>query len=77
MVVDQLCETIAFLILQFVMYRQQEISSGDTRPYILKTTDYGKTWMMITNGLKENDYNRCVREDPIIAAFYMQVWKWA
>ena len=38
--------------------------SGDTKPYILKTTDYGKTWTMITNGLKENDYNRCVREDP-------------
>lgn len=38
--------------------------SGDNKPYILKTTDYGKTWTMITNGLKDNDYNRCVREDP-------------
>ena len=38
--------------------------SGDNNPYILKTTDYGKTWKMITNGLKKNVYNRCVREDP-------------
>ncbi len=38
--------------------------SGDTKPYILKTTDYGNTWKMITNGLNENTYNRCVREDP-------------
>lgn len=38
--------------------------SGDNKPYILKTSDYGKTWMMITNGLNENIYNRCVREDP-------------
>jgi photosystem II stability/assembly factor-like uncharacterized protein len=38
--------------------------SGDKKPYILKTTDYGKTWTMITHGLKEDVYNRCVREDP-------------
>jgi photosystem II stability/assembly factor-like uncharacterized protein len=38
--------------------------SGDNKPYILKTSDYGKTWTMITHGLKDNDYNRCVREDP-------------
>ncbi len=38
--------------------------SGDYTPYILKTTDYGKTWTMITNGLDGNIYNRCVREDP-------------
>lgn len=38
--------------------------SGDTKPYILKTNDYGITWTMITNGLDEHVYNRCVREDP-------------
>ncbi len=38
--------------------------SGDNKPYILKTNDYGKTWGMITNGLDVNIYNRCVREDP-------------
>ncbi|MBK9731596.1 MAG: hypothetical protein IPO83_09955 [Chitinophagaceae bacterium] len=24
----------------------------------------GKTWMLITTGLNENVYTRCVREDP-------------
>lgn len=38
--------------------------SDDSRPYIFKTNDYGKTWTLITNGLPENTYNRCVREDP-------------
>ncbi|HRH60125.1 MAG TPA: hypothetical protein PL045_06115, partial [Chitinophagaceae bacterium] len=38
--------------------------SGDNKPYILKTSDYGKTWTMIANGMNENIYNRCVREDP-------------
>ncbi|MBK9980996.1 MAG: glycosyl hydrolase [Saprospiraceae bacterium] len=36
----------------------------DTHPYIYRTTDYGKTWTMITNGLPANVYSRCVREDP-------------
>jgi photosystem II stability/assembly factor-like uncharacterized protein len=38
--------------------------SDDTKPYIFKTNDYGKTWLLITKGLPENTYNRCVREDP-------------
>ena len=38
--------------------------SGDKRPYILRTGDYGKTWTMITGGLNDYIYNRCVREDP-------------
>jgi len=38
--------------------------SDDTHPYIYKTTDYGKTWTKITDGLPENMYNRCVRNDP-------------
>lgn len=37
---------------------------GDTKPYLLKTADFGKTWVMITNGLNEHIYSRCVREDP-------------
>ena len=35
---------------------------GDMQPYIFKTSDYGKTWTKITNGLPM--YNRCVRNDP-------------
>ena len=38
--------------------------SDDNKPYIFKTADYGKSWTLITNGLNQNTYNRCVREDP-------------
>ncbi len=38
--------------------------SGDNKPYIVKTSDYGKTWTMITGGMNDKIYNRCVREDP-------------
>ncbi len=36
----------------------------DFKPYIYKTTDYGRTWKKITTGLPENEYTRVVREDP-------------
>ncbi len=36
----------------------------DSKAYIFKTNDYGKTWKLITHGLPANVYNRCVREDP-------------
>ncbi len=38
--------------------------SDDTKPYLFKTADYGKTWTLITTGLPQNIYTRCVREDP-------------
>ncbi len=38
--------------------------SGDFQPYLYKTTDYGKTWTKITNGIKSEDFTRVVREDP-------------
>jgi photosystem II stability/assembly factor-like uncharacterized protein len=38
--------------------------SDDTKPYLLKTTDYGAPWKMITTGIRENDYTRVIREDP-------------
>lgn len=37
----------------------------DEHPYIYKTTDYGKTWEKITNGIPDNDFTRVVREDPV------------
>lgn len=37
---------------------------GDYTPYIYKTTDYGKTWTLITNGINRNHYARAVRADP-------------
>ncbi len=36
---------------------------GDYTPYLYKTTDYGKTWALITNGIKENNYTRVIRTD--------------
>lgn len=36
-------------------------------PYVYKTTDYGKTWTQITNGIPHSplSYAHCVREDPV------------
>ena len=38
--------------------------TGDFKPYIYKTTDFGKTWKKITNGINEEHFTRVVREDP-------------
>ena len=38
--------------------------SGDFTPYLYKTTDYGKSWKKITNGIPEEHFTRVVREDP-------------
>lgn len=37
---------------------------GDYNPYIYKTIDYGKTWKLITNGIKSEDFTRTLRADP-------------
>ena len=37
----------------------------DFRPYAFMTTDYGKTWTKITEGLPQDDYVKVVRQDPI------------
>lgn len=38
--------------------------TGDYRPYLYHTTDYGKTWSKITNGIDEGHFTRVVRADP-------------
>jgi len=38
--------------------------TGDFAPYLYKTTDYGKSWKKITNGIKAEHFTRVVREDP-------------
>lgn len=38
---------------------------GDYTPYIYKTADYGKTWTLITKGIKGNHYTRVVRTDKV------------
>jgi photosystem II stability/assembly factor-like uncharacterized protein len=42
-----------------------QINSRD--PWVYKTTDYGKSWSLITNGIPHNmlSYAHCVREDPV------------
>ena len=37
----------------------------DFRPHAFMTTDYGRTWMKISNGLPQDDYVKVVRQDPI------------
>ena len=41
-------------------YRQD-----DFKPYIFKTSDFGKTWHAITNGIRRNDFVHSVRQDPV------------
>ncbi len=36
----------------------------DNRPYLYKTSDYGKTWTKIVNGIPDTDFTRVIREDP-------------
>ncbi|MGB6152097.1 MAG: glycosyl hydrolase, partial [Pricia sp.] len=37
---------------------------GNFKPYLYKTSDYGKTWKKITNGIDDEHFTRVVREDP-------------
>jgi photosystem II stability/assembly factor-like uncharacterized protein len=37
---------------------------NDFSPYIFRTTDYGRTWTKIVNGIRADDYVHAVREDP-------------
>jgi len=36
----------------------------DNRPYLYKTTDFGKTWQQINNGIPATAFTRVIREDP-------------
>ncbi len=35
------------------------------KPYIFKTTDFGKSWTQITSGIPDGAYVHAVREDPV------------
>jgi photosystem II stability/assembly factor-like uncharacterized protein len=37
---------------------------ADHKPYIYKTSDYGRSWRLITKGIPGGDFVRVVREDP-------------
>jgi photosystem II stability/assembly factor-like uncharacterized protein len=36
----------------------------DLTPYLFKTTDYGDSWTLITDGIAGDDFARVIREDP-------------
>ena len=38
--------------------------TGDFKPYLYKTSDYGKTWVNITNGIEKEHFTRVLRADP-------------
>jgi hypothetical protein len=38
--------------------------TGDFAPYLYKTTDYGKSWNKITDGINPEHFTRVLREDP-------------
>ncbi|HEV1993235.1 MAG TPA: hypothetical protein VGR03_02790, partial [Candidatus Acidoferrum sp.] len=40
-------------------------SLDDLRPHIFRTRDFGKTWQETVSGIREGDFVRTVREDPV------------
>jgi len=38
--------------------------TGDYKPYIYKTENYGKTWKLLVNGIENEDFTRTLRADP-------------
>tara|TARA_B110000285_G_scaffold230203_1_gene296352 strand:- start:15293 stop:18382 length:3090 start_codon:yes stop_codon:yes gene_type:complete len=38
--------------------------TGDFKPYLYKTSDYGETWTKITKGIDDEHFTRVVRADP-------------
>ncbi|MFL6447225.1 MAG: WD40/YVTN/BNR-like repeat-containing protein [Bryobacteraceae bacterium] len=36
----------------------------DNRPFLYKTTDFGKSWKQINEGIPTTTFTRCIREDP-------------
>ena len=51
----------------------------DNKPYLWKTTDYGKTWTRIDTGIDPTEFTRVVREDPekrglLVAGTERGVW---
>ncbi len=37
---------------------------GDQRPYVFKTSNYGRSWRSVSDGLPQDHFARVVREDP-------------
>jgi photosystem II stability/assembly factor-like uncharacterized protein len=56
--VDVSAHTPGKAYIAAVRYRSQDI-----KPYVFRTTDYGRTWTRITNGIPDGHYVRSIRED--------------
>jgi len=41
--------------------------SGDYKPYLLRTKDYGQTWTLITHGIDSTHFTRVIRSDPKVS----------
>ena len=39
--------------------------TGNFKPYLYKTVDYGKNWSLITNGIDAEHFTRVLRADPL------------
>lgn len=37
----------------------------DLSPYLFKTTNYGRSWTRITDGIADDDFTRVIRHDPV------------
>lgn len=48
-----------------VYFAATSYKNGDFAPYLYKTTDYGKTWIKIVNGIDSEHFTRVVRADPV------------
>jgi photosystem II stability/assembly factor-like uncharacterized protein len=46
----------------YVAFRRDRL--GDPSPQVFRSTDYGRTWTRLVNGLREGEPVRVVREDP-------------
>ena len=56
--------SVVLSIRRRLMSRRRCTSSTTTNPISTQTSDYGKTWKKITNGIPRTAFTRVIREDP-------------
>ena len=49
---------------------------GDYTPYLYKTSNYGETWEVITNGINSNYYTRVIRSDKVVEGLLYAGTEW-
>ena len=49
---------------------------GDYTPYLYKTSNYGETWELITNGINSNYYTRVIRSDKVVEGLLYAGTEW-